>query len=246
MLGLLAVLILLPQDPDRLIRDLAHEDPGVRDAATAELVKMGKEKARPILERAGAHQDPEVRARAGAVRRIFDPPPPPPEPQNMRSSILAAFMVAEIASREVRFLELRTSADQFLAPAAPEAPAGPAPKSETVRDWVRDLGSDSLKARERASEHLRSAGKHVEAQLKKASASRDREVALRARSLLSALRRPAWSPSNGSAIFLSNGASLKIVGEGEGRLVIIELDDAATTTIEIRPAVEKAAKPPER
>ena len=239
MVGLLAILILLPQDPDRLIRDLADGEVAVRDAAQVELVKMGKQKAGPILTRAAAHRDPEVRARAQAVRKIFNPPPPPP--QDRLSSTLGVFMVAEIATGEVRFLELGTSADQFLAPAAPEAPAGPAPKSETVRGWIRDLGSDSLKARERASEHLRNAGKHVEAQLKKASASRDREVALRARSLLSVLRRPAWSPSRESVLFSLNGEALKIVGEG--RFVIIESGDAATTTIEIRPAVEKALKP---
>ena len=192
---LLAALLLVPQDADRLLRDLADDEVSVRDAAQAEVVKLGREKAAPILARAAAHRDPEVRARARAVRRAFDPPPlalyQSPNGQRLRWRIEAEAAVVEAAAAEqfIRLARLRTQLTTRRAPIpTPAIPTGPAPKAEDVRGWIRALGSDSFATREKASGELRKAGKHVQAQLKKAAASRDREVAFRARSLLSALQ----------------------------------------------------------
>ena len=181
---LIAPLLLLPQDADRLIRDLADDDVVVRDAAQVELVKMGKQKAEPVLTRAAAHKDPEVRARAGAIRRIFDPPPP--TLQAASAVWILDDLGGEGALVDVSdFVTIDISIS--LVPSA-SPPTGPAPKAEDVRLWIGDLAADALKAREAASAKLRAAGKHVEKELKEAAASRDREVAFRARSLLSAMQ----------------------------------------------------------
>lgn len=77
MAPLLTTLLILSLDADRLIRDLGAEEIATREAASTVLLALGRQRADPVLDRALAHRDPEVRARAGAVHRIFHPPVPP-------------------------------------------------------------------------------------------------------------------------------------------------------------------------
>ena len=217
---LLAALLIAPQDADRLLRDLADDEVAIRDAAQAELVKLGKEKAAPTLARAAAHKDPEVRARAGAIRRIFNPPPPP-QPQTAAHQIFVGGLILSDVSG-FGTVDLSSSLFQRVTPLA-SPPTGPPPKAEEVRSWIGDLAADALKVREAASAKLRNAGKHVEKELKKAAASGDREVAFRARSLVKLLERRAIAEQN-NVIHL-------------GGIWVLDEQAASTITIEIKPAI---------
>ena len=56
---------------EALIRKLGDEDYPVREAATETLLRMGKERAKPILEKGVVHRDPEIRARARWIVKYF-------------------------------------------------------------------------------------------------------------------------------------------------------------------------------
>ena len=245
----MAALLFVPQDADRLLRDLADDEVTVRDAAQAEVLKLGREKAAPILARAAAHKVPEVRARARAIRNIFNPPPAP-SPQRwwlVRSFVLASGgVIVEglvVDGVELDLYAALSPSFDIEAPAAPSAPTGPPPKAEEVRLWIGDLAADALKAREAASANLRAAGKHVEKELKEAAASRDREVAFRARSILKLIeRRPVVQQHK--VIHLTGFKEVEVLkGVDAGKWTIIESADK-TTTIEITPA-KADAKPKE-
>ena len=167
---------LLVQDSTRLIRDLADERFDVRDAATSRLVELGEEKAARVLERALKHRDPEVRVRARAVRRVFDWPKVRQEVEAMIEAVRAMNWNRHLVKVPVTHFEKVT-------------PSDPAPPSETVESWIKDLASDSPSVREAATQHLRNASSHVEAPLQEAAASRDREVAYRALALLRGMWR---------------------------------------------------------
>ena len=69
-MGLMLALLL----QDDVIRGLQSDDYAAREAATAKLLERGPG---PELDRALAHRDPEVRARAEWVRRALAPEPAP-------------------------------------------------------------------------------------------------------------------------------------------------------------------------
>lgn len=125
------------------------------------------------------HRDPEVRVRAWAVRRVFDWPKVRQEVEAMHEEIMALL-------REYNRVLVE---DDITYRLVKVTPSGPAPPYEAVENWIKDLASDSLSVREAATRKLRKAGSHVEAPLQEAAASRDREVAYRARAQLRALWR---------------------------------------------------------
>ncbi len=81
---MLALLLTLQIAPADLIAKLGHDDPDVREAATAELIKLGRPAAdivRPLLK----SDDPEVSARAYWILDAVDPPPVPKAPDQSRT-----------------------------------------------------------------------------------------------------------------------------------------------------------------
>lgn len=64
------------QDPADLIAKLGHDDPDVRETATAALIAMGKPAAK-IVEPYLRSDDPEVSARARMIVDAVEPPSPP-------------------------------------------------------------------------------------------------------------------------------------------------------------------------
>lgn len=117
---LLPLLLLAPlalageADPDRLVAELGSGSYDVREAAQADLMKLG-EKAWPELEAALESADPEVKERAGALLKAWGWIPPP-----LRSSEADALRGRDIEARKAvveRWLEagLKDSLEGALA-----------------------------------------------------------------------------------------------------------------------------------
>lgn len=73
---MLALLLWL-QDPADLIARLGHDDPDVREAATAALIALGP-KAADVVHPYLTSDDPEVSARARWIVNAIEPPPTTP------------------------------------------------------------------------------------------------------------------------------------------------------------------------
>lgn len=164
----LLALLLIQQDA---LRALADEDPDVRDAAMELLLEPA------LLERALTHRDPEVRARAHAVRRALDPRPPDPARWGVSRGGQPSVSVTSACFGIFRRVEVPSRPD-------PEAP----PTEADLRAWIAGLGAETISERVAATAKLHDAGRYAESALQDAAGSADLEAAIRARCLLAGLR----------------------------------------------------------
>lgn len=100
MMMMLAILL-----QNEIVRDLQSDDYAVREAATQRLLERGPG---PDLDRALAHADPEVRARAEWVRRTLMPEPEPVQQSWEGPGIIISGLSAPVFSGGVIELSVPT------------------------------------------------------------------------------------------------------------------------------------------